>query len=118
MPTPTFSGAYKEGLTSLSQLVDDLESQHNTSFVKAGDDKVYAFGGNGYGIVLDERKWKGLVEILTPTATISVRPAEDGSYTVSAANLEEAAIKTALTETVDALRKYYEERYWRTPKIA
>src|SRR5579862_8041362 len=113
-----FSGPFKDQLNSLAQLVEQLESEHNTSFVKAGDDKVYAFGGDGYGVVLDERKWQGLVEILTPTVTISVRPAGAGSYEVSAPNLDEPAIKKALNETVEALRKYYEKRYWHTPKIA
>src|SRR5215510_12715064 len=42
---PDFSGPFKGALTKLSSTIDDVWSDHGTSFVKAGDDKVYALGG-------------------------------------------------------------------------
>ena len=51
-----FKGPYQKHLTELAELIDWLWTEHDKSFVKAGDDRVYAFGGNGYIIVLDEAK--------------------------------------------------------------
>ena len=42
---PRFKGAYKDLLTELADFIDGLWQEHGTSFVKAGDDRVYAFGG-------------------------------------------------------------------------
>jgi hypothetical protein len=115
---PNFSGPYKDVLTELADAVESITSDHGTSFVKAGDNKVYALGGNGYVIVLDEDGWGGLVEILTPKATITARPGDGGAISVASDKLDEASIKALLKETSKELRAYYEKRYWRTPKIA
>jgi len=37
-----FQGPYKELLAELASLIDWLQSEHDKSYVKAGDDKVYA----------------------------------------------------------------------------
>ena len=112
---PAFSGPFESALTNLAEVIEKLWTDHGTSFVKAGDDKVYALGGAGYVVVMDERKWDGLVEILTPDATITTRRNEDGSLAVEAANLEESDIKEHLKRTSEHLKEYYEGRYWRTP---
>jgi hypothetical protein len=109
--SPAFSGPYQEALTNLADVVEKVWADHDTSFVKAGDDKVYALGGAGYVVVMDERKWEGLVEILTPDATISTRPGEGGTIAVTAPNLEESDIKKHLKATADHLIEYYQKRY-------
>ena len=111
-----FTGPFKEVLSELAATLDGISADHGTSFVKAGDDKVYAVGGAGYVVVLDERKWDGLVEVLTPDSTISVRPGEDGSHEASAPNLEQKLVTERLRQAAGAIRDYYNKRYWRTPK--
>ena len=113
---PSFTGPYSKLLTELADLIDWLWVEHGTSFVKAGDDKVYAFGGNGIALVLDGHKWQGLIELSTPKGMIAVRPGDDGAVAVST-NLDEEAAKQLLRESIDGLRSYYERRYWSTPRI-
>jgi hypothetical protein len=115
---PSFSGPYSEALSELAATIDSVTAEHGTSFVKAGDNKVYALGGGGYVVVLDENEWNGLVEVLTPKTTIMIRPVDGGGVSVSAGDLSEDAIRNLLKETSEKLRSYYEERYWRTPRIA
>jgi len=112
---PSFSGPFESALTNLAEVIEKVWADHGTSFVKAGDDKVYALGGAGYVVVMDERKWDGLVEILTPDATITTRRNEDGTLAVESANLEESDIKKHLKSTSEHLKEYYEKRYWKTP---
>jgi hypothetical protein len=111
-----FSEPYQDVLAELAQLIDWVFAEHDVSFVKAGDDKVYAFGGNGYVLVLDQRRWQGLIELLTPKATITIKPGEDGKTSITAPGLDQEAIKQAIREGVKGIRDYYEKRYWRTPK--
>ncbi|HEU4387584.1 MAG TPA: hypothetical protein VFV34_07290 [Blastocatellia bacterium] len=114
-PKARFSGPLKQQLSELADLIDSLSAKHGTSFVKAGDDRVYAMGGNGFLVVYDERLWDGLIELFTPKAAITIKPDESGAPQATAANLDEKAIKSALQEGVDGLRSYYEGRYWSTP---
>lgn len=112
---PRFKGAYKDLLTEMAELIDDLWQEHGTSFVKAGDDRVYAFGGNGYVLVLDESKWDGMVELITPKGALSVKPDEGGQHQVTSTITDEKTIKQILRDGIDGLRSYYENRYWSTP---
>jgi hypothetical protein len=102
-------------LTELADFIDGLWREHGTSFVKAGDDRVYAFGGNGFILVLDELKWEGLVELITPRGALSIKPGDDGQYQVISATGDEKTIKQILREGRDGLKSYYENRYWSTP---
>jgi hypothetical protein len=116
---PNFAGPFEGALTKLAAAIDEIWSDHGTSFVKAGDDKVYALGGAGYIVVFDENRWAGLVEVLTPKVTISIRPAPDQStLSVTAPDVDEPKLNQLLDETAEAIGNYYGKRYWRTPKIA
>jgi hypothetical protein len=88
------------------------------SFVKAGDDKVYAYGGNGYILVLDETRWEGLIEIITPGGAVTIKPDESGNITVSGTSQDEKTIKAILNDAISRLREYYEKRYWRSPDVS
>lgn len=114
---PKFTGPHKELLAELAQLVDQLTAEHGMSFVKAGDDKVYAFGGNGYVIVLDESRWDGLIEFLTPNGAITIKPDESGAPKAEAADADESKLKKLLKDGIDGLRRYYENKYWKSPKV-
>ena len=113
-----FKGPFKEALSELAATLTEISAEHGTSFVKAGDDKVYAMGGAGYVVVLDEREWEGLVEVLTPEAAISVRPGAGGVHEASAPNMEPKLVIEKLKQAATAIRDYYDKRYWRMPKTA
>jgi hypothetical protein len=113
-----FSGPYKEMLTDLANLIEWLWTEHDKSFVKAGDDKVYAFGGNGYVLVLDESRWGGMIELMTPKGAFTIKPGEDGRIEVVSTNADEKAAKQLFKEALDAIKSYYEDRYWSTPKTS
>jgi hypothetical protein len=87
------------------------------SFVKAGDDRVFAFGGNGYVIVFDEAKWDGLVELITPRGVVTFKPDDKGIVTASGGTLDEKAIKEVIVDGTAGLKRYYEDRYWSTPTV-
>jgi len=112
-----FKGPYQKPLAELADLIDWLESKHDKSFVKAGDDKVFAFGGNGYVLVLDESTWKGLIELFTPKGAVSIKPDGD-SLTVQGSSQDEKELKSMLLDGIGGLRSYYENRYWTTPQTA
>jgi hypothetical protein len=115
---PDFTGPYKSELAELASLIEWLSTEHTMAFVKAGDNKVVAYGGDGYILVLDESQWNGLIEFITPKGAVSIKPGEDGRITVTGTNLDEKAIKQLLGDGTKGLRDYYENRYWRTPKTA
>lgn len=115
---PEFVGAYEKELSALAELIDWLWTEHGKSFVEAGDDKVYAFGGNGYIVVFDQSRWEGTVELLTPKSAITIKPGPDAKVTVTGADLDEQAVREVLTEGVEGIRRYYEKRYWSTPNPA
>ena len=113
-----FEAPYREQLTELAGLIDWLQTEHDQSFVKAGDDKVFAFGGGGFVVVLDERVWMGLVELVTPGGSVSIKPGDDGKIKVTSTVEGEAATKQILKDGVEGIRRNYENRYWSTPKTA
>jgi hypothetical protein len=117
-PERNFEGPFKELLAELANLIDWLQTEHDKSYVKAGDDKVYAFGGGGFVVVLDQSVWNGLIELITPNGGVSIKSGDDGRIGVTSAVEGEAAVKQLLRDGIDGLRKYYENRYWSTPATA
>ena len=113
-----FEGPFKKQLGELASLIDWLETEHDKSYVKAGDNKVYAFGGDGFVLVLDESVWDGLIEMITPQGGLSIKPGEDGKITVTSTAEPDTDLKEILRSGIDGIRKYYENRYWSTPKTS
>ena len=113
-----FSGPYKDLLAELATLIDWVRANHDTSYVKAGDNAVYSYGGNGYIVVFDEMLWRGLVELQTPDCTFAIKPGEDGKVAVTSSNADEKVSKQQFTDAIKAMRDYYETRYWSTPQTA
>jgi hypothetical protein len=110
-----FSGPYKALLGELSELIDWLRATHDLSFVKAGDNAVYAYGGDGNVVVFDESIWGGLVELLTPGGTFAIKADAEGKITTTSSNADEKASKQSFKAAIAAIRGYYESRYWKTP---
>jgi hypothetical protein len=113
-----FSGPYKGLLGELSGLIDWLSADHDVAFVKAGDNALFAYGGNGFVVIFDETIWGGLVELLTPGCTFAIKPGEDGKLIVTSSNADEKASKQSFKEAIAAIRTYYETRYWSTPNTS
>jgi UDP-N-acetylenolpyruvoylglucosamine reductase len=114
----TFAGPYAELLGEMRELIDWLWESHDISFVKAGDDKVYAFGGGGYVVVMDESRWAGLVEFLTPNSVLTMKTDESGVVQVRGGEEDETSVRRTLRQGIDGIRHYYENRYWSTPKVS
>lgn len=114
---PEFKGPYAKQLADLAELITWLEAKHDKSFVKAGDDKVYAFGGNGFVLVLDESTWKSHIELFTPKGAVSIKPNGDG-LVVQGSSQDEKELKAMLLDGIAGLKNYYEDRYWTTPQGA
>ena len=112
---PSFAGAYEKELSALADLMDWLWTEHDKSFVKAGDDKVYAFGGGGYIVVVDESMWQGVIELITPKAGVTIKPGAEGMITVSGTDLDEKGARETMIDGIEGLQRYYENRYWSTP---
>ena len=115
---PVFKGSFSTELTELRNLIDWLWQEHGVSYVKAGDDKVYAFGANNHIVVMDESRWAGLIEFITPTGGITIKPSEGGGFTVSGGELDDKTIKGIFKEGIEYIKRYYENRYWNTPQQA
>lgn len=113
-----FAGPFSQQLERLADLMDWLSANHKMSFVKAGDDKVYAYGGGGYILVFDESQWQGLIEFITPAGAVTMKPDENGKITITGTPQDEMAIKNILEDGISKLKDYYENRYWKTPEVA
>lgn len=113
-----FDGPFKKQLAELADLINWLHTEHDKSYVKAGDDKVYAYGGDGFVLVMDESVWNGLIEMITPKGGLSIKPSEDGKISVTSAVEGDAAIRQLLKDGISGIRTYYDGRYWSTPKTS
>lgn len=111
-----FKGKFRKELNELHKLIERLWNEHGMSFVKAGDDKVFAFGGNHSVIVFDESKWAGLIEVITPIGGITIKPGEDGEYLISGNNLDDETILQVLNRGITEINEFYQNRYWITPE--
>ncbi len=81
---PKFSGEYAELLDQLYDVFVRLWEEHYTSPVFAGDEMIFALGGNGYMLVFSHLGYKTLFEARTPVGSIDLRPdAETGSVSIS-----------------------------------
>ena len=100
-------------LDDFVEVVESLHRDHRVSFVQAGDDKIYAYGGGGYVFVISERVFGGLVELQTPTASLRVEPDATGALTVTVVAPAGGSAAAILADGCAGLRRYYDRRYWK-----
>jgi hypothetical protein len=84
------------------------------SYVLAGSDRIYAYGANGYTVVISERVFEGLVELMTPFGALRIEP--DANGLVAATPVSEAQSRTPaeiLGLATRELTNYYLRRYWK-----
>lgn len=103
--------------TQLAALVDTIERlhrDHTVAYIAAGDDKIYAYGGDGYVAIISQRVFGGLVEIETPTGTIRIEPNDAGEVAASGSEGESAAaLGERLLEAKSRIERYYDKRFWK-----
>jgi hypothetical protein len=100
-------------LDALVELVTRLHRDHTVSYVAAGDDRIYAYGGNGFCAVVSQELFADVVELETPTGRIRVQPDESGSLTVAAEDGDDPRpVDERIAEATRAIDGYYRRRYW------
>ena len=101
-------------LAALVECVETVHREHPVSFILAGNNKIYAYGANGYTVVLSEEMFGALVEVSTARGDLRIEPDEDGVVTVRA--VAEGASQSAgelLAAVTRELQGYYTRRYWK-----
>lgn len=94
--------------------VERTHAEHTVSFIQAGDDRVYAYGAEGYSVVFTQHVFDALVEVLTPHGSLRIERGGEGRLAIeSVGEAPSQPTETLLDETCKALERYYARRYWR-----
>lgn len=101
----------RPGLDAFVAAVERVHEEHRVAFVAAGDERIYAYGGDGYVVILGEERFGGLVELETPSGSLRIEPGEGGRPAVTGA-ADGTDADALLGEAARRLLRYYEKRYW------
>lgn len=106
---PVFKGENAALLDRVYELTLSLWEEHYTSPVFAGDEMIFALGGNGYTIVLSHLGFKTLVELRTPFGGVDLRPDEaaGGVIVAKVDSPEDVPVDQLLTDLMRGLEDYY-----------
>lgn len=107
---PAFKGEHVELLDQLYDLIVRLWKEHYTSPVFAGDEMIFALGGNGYTVVISHLGFKALVETQTPRGAIDLRPdPESGAVSIARVDSpDELQADELLRELMTGIVDYYQ----------
>jgi hypothetical protein len=107
---PVFKGEYTALLDEVFKLLVRLWDEHYTSPVFAGDEMIFALGGNGYSVVFSHLGFNTLVELRTPQGGIDLRPdASAGAVTIAKVDSPEGVPpQKLLRDLMKGLVDYYE----------
>ena len=108
---PDFAPESPKELADLVETVERIHREHTVQFIVAGDEKIYAYGGRGYTVVLAEPVFGGLVEVETPKGSIRIEP--DASGRVSATAGGGGSLPELLADAARGLSDYYRLRYFK-----
>lgn len=111
--TPRLAPGAPESIRDLVAAVERIHEEHRVSFIAAGDEKIYAYGGNGYVAIVSDRMFGGLVEVETPSGNLRVEPDDEGRLAATPDAGVTRDVGELLAETVRNMLLYYERRYWR-----
>ena len=100
-------------LEGLVETISRIHRDYRVSFIAAGDERIYAYGGRGFVAVLSDREFEALVEIETPTGTLRVAPNLDGEIEVVAGGEDPRPLGERIAEARANLDGYYARRYWK-----
>lgn len=107
---PEFKGDHSQLLGQLFDLIVKLWEEHYTSPVFAGDEMIFALGGNGYTVVLSHLGFKTLVEAQTPRGAIDLRPdPESGAVSIARVDSpDELQADELLRDLMTGIADYYQ----------
>jgi len=112
MTRPHFAGEHSDLLDYFYELLTSLWERHYTSPVFAGDEMIFALGGNGYETVFSHLGFDALVEIKSPYASIDLRPSlEEYPPIVSISRFDSPEgmnVEAALRDFFKGIIDYYE----------
>ena len=112
--TPQLAPDAPPQLVDLVAAVERAHADHRVSFIAAGDEKIYAYGGNGTVAIVSENLFGGLVELETPAGPVRVEPDVEGRITVTSVPGDAVVdIGTLLSDAAKSIERYYARRYWR-----
>ena len=101
-------------LAEFAECVETIHREHPVSFVLAGSDKIYAYGANGYTVVLSGEVFGALVEVDTPGGKLRIEPVVDGMLSVKpVVEGGSQSVGELLSAASRELRGYYSRRYWK-----
>jgi len=108
---PIFKGEYRAILDEVYELLIQLWDEHYTSPVFAGDEMIFALGGNGYSVVFSHLGFQTLVELRTPQGGIDLRPdASAAGVTIAKVDSPEGVPpQKLLRDLMKGLVDYYKE---------
>jgi len=110
---PEFASDHQVLLVYFYELLTSLWEEHYTSPIFAGDEMIFALGGNGYETVFSHMGFGGLVEIRSPHANIDLRPTpHDDKQVVGISRFESAGGMNpdeALRDFFKGIIDYYNE---------
>jgi hypothetical protein len=100
-------------LTEFVDAVEVVHREHRVDPVRAGDEFIFAYGGNGYVVILSESVFGGLVELATPVGALRVEPDAAGAISVALVDPNNRApASVLLSDGARQLLRYYARRYW------
>lgn len=107
---PDRSDSRITGLERLVAVIERLHREHTVSFIAAGDEKIYAYGGGGYVAIVSDRLFDGVVDIETPAGSFRIEPGEDGRPAVAAVGDGSVPTERDLEVASDGFERYYARR--------
>lgn len=108
--SPSASAKSSPALDRLVEVIERLHRDHRVSFIAAGDQRVYAYGGGGYVAIVSDQLFDGAVDIEAPTMKLRVERDADGRLVATSATAPEGPADGDLSDIADGLERYYARR--------
>lgn len=104
------SEAIAPELARLVEVVERLHREHTVSFIAAGDNKIYAYGGGGFVATVSDRLFDDVVDIETPTSKLRIERDADGRMSAVMSTGEGVPAADDLAAAADGFERYYSRR--------
>ena len=108
--SPSASANASPALDRLVEVIERLHRDHRVSFIAAGDQRVYAYGGGGYVAMVSDQLFDAAVDIESPTVKMRVERDADGRLVATSATAPEGPTVGDLSDIADGLERYYSRR--------
>jgi hypothetical protein len=97
-------------LARLVEVVERLHRDHTVSFIAAGDEKIYAYGGGGFIAIVSDRLFDDPVDVETPTAKFRIERDADGRMTAVSVTGEDVPTAKDFVSAAEGFERYYARR--------